>query len=153
VFSHFDNTFPHVKVLSRALAKSRALFHADPLVVCLTGAREWAPMYPMVRSVRLLEALREYRINGLPLFRYLRCKNYALGTFVPDFVYMCLHRNTSGIAYVKPVRLFLTNCLYPNVYLSVAYYCFRKALGFASLATGSGWQRAANARSAGTTSL
>lgn len=126
IFSEFDNTFPHVKIFSRAFAKSKAYFHARPLSVCLTGAREWAPMYPMVCSVRLVEALNEYRRNGLPLRRYLRCRNYALRNFVPDLAYMLLNRSTSGWPYLRPFRLLLANSVYPNSYLSVIYYVFRK---------------------------
>lgn len=126
VFSNFDNTFPHVTIFAKAFAKSKAFFHARPLIVCLTGAREWAPMYAMVRSVRLVEALNEYRKNGLPLVRYLRCKNYALRTFVPDLVYMCVNPKFSGYCYVKPFKSALSNCLYPNFYFSVVYYCLRK---------------------------
>jgi hypothetical protein len=126
VFSNFENTFPHVKIFAAAFARSRAFFHARPLLVCLTGAREWAPMYPMIRSVRLVEALEEYRRNGLPLLRYLRCRNHALRTFIPDLAYIYRTRESSGYVYLKPVRLALRNCLYPNFYLSVVYYCLRK---------------------------
>lgn len=129
VFSHFDNTFPHVKIFSRAFAKSQAFFHAKPLSVCLTGAREWAPMYPFIHSVRLVEALEEYRKNGLPYLRYVRCKNYALNNFIPDVTFMFLHRSSSGYAYVKPWRLILGNLLYPNVYLSFVRFCIRKLKG------------------------
>jgi glycosyltransferase involved in cell wall biosynthesis len=126
VFSNFDNTFPHVKIFAQAFSKSKAFFNASPLIVCLTGAREWAPMYKMVQSVRLVEALQVYRDNGLPLWRFLWCKNYALRTFIPDLVYMAIHRRSSGYAYIRPFRLAVRNCLYPNVYLSVVYYCLRK---------------------------
>ena len=83
-------------------------------------------MYPMVKSVRLVEALCEYRKNGLPLLRYLKCRNFALNTFVPDLVYMYLNKDTSGYAYINPTQLILSNCLYPNAYLSVLYYILRK---------------------------
>jgi glycosyltransferase involved in cell wall biosynthesis len=126
-FSHFDNTFPHVKIFANAFAGSKAFFVARPLSVCLTGAREWAPMYPMIKSVRLMEALVEYRRNGLPLARYLRCRNFALDTFIPNLAFMILHRRNSGLAYVNPVRLILGNLLYPNLYLSPVYYALRKA--------------------------
>ena len=68
IFSHFDNTFPHVKVFSAAFSNSKAYFQADPLSVCLSGAREWKQMSPLVSSVRLVEALDEYRKNGIKLF-------------------------------------------------------------------------------------
>jgi glycosyltransferase involved in cell wall biosynthesis len=126
-FSHFDNTFPHVKIFSRAFPGSRAWFNPEPLSVCLTGAREWAPMYPFVKSVRLVEALREYRRNGLPLLRYWRCRNFALSNFIPDFGSMIVHRERSGLRYVKPLPLLLSNLPYPNFYLSLVYFIIRKS--------------------------
>lgn len=125
-FSHFDNTFPHVKIFSKAFAKSRAFFNAKPLSVCLTGAREWAPMYPFVHSVRLVEAVSEYRKNGLSYIKYLQCKNYALDNFIPDFVSMFINKDHSGFLYINPLRLILSNCLYPNFYLSFIKFFIRK---------------------------
>lgn len=126
LFSHVDNTFPHVKIFANAFAKSKAYYSAEPLSVCLTGVREWAPMYPLVRSVRLVEVLSEYRKNGLPLLQFLRCKNFALAYFLPDFVLMFLNKQASGYFYIRPWALLLAHCLYPNFYLSVAYYVVRK---------------------------
>lgn len=125
-FSSFDNTFPHVKIFSQAFARSTAFFCATPLSVCLTGAREWAPMYPLVRSVRLVEALQEYRKNDLSWLQYVRCRNYALRTFLPDMLYMVLHKGKSGYVYTKPAALIRGNCLYPNFYFSVPYYVLGK---------------------------
>lgn len=124
-FSHFDNTFPHVKIFAKAFANSKACFHADPLSVCLTGAREWAPMGPLVMSVRLVEALEEYKKNGLPYVRYLYCKNYALNNAIPDFGSMIYYKKT-GLEYISPVRIVLKSCLYPNFYLSFFYFLHRK---------------------------
>ena len=126
VFSNFDNTFPHVKIFAKAFSSSNAYFYAKPLSVCLTGAREWAPMSSLVRSVRLVEAVEQYRENGLPFLSYLRCKNYALYSFLPDIVFMGLHKNTSGFKYIKPVKLCISHCLYPNVYLSPLYFILRR---------------------------
>ena len=125
-FSYFDNTFVHVKVFAKAFANSTAFFCEKPMSVCLTGAREWAPMYSMVRSVRLLEGLEEYRKNGLSFFRYIKCRNFALSYFWPDLVYIYIHRNKSGWEYIYPLRLIIFNCLYPNIYLSLFYFLFRK---------------------------
>jgi len=126
VFSHFDNTFVHVKIFAKAFSGSQAYFHSEPLSVCLTGAREWAPMYPFVRSVRLVEALDEYRKNGLSFIKYIKCRNFAMRTFIPDLLYMYLNRKTSGYIYVKMFKLILSNSLYPNSYLSLFYYLGRK---------------------------
>ena len=132
-FSHIDNTFPHVKIFATAFAESRAVFNAKPLNVCLTGVREWGPMYSFVHSVRLVEVLDEYRKNGLPFIRYLRCKNYALNSFIPDLVKMYITREDSGIEYINPMKLIFSNCLYPNFYLSFFYFFIRKLkLGLSS---------------------
>ena len=126
IFSHFDNTFPHVKIFSKAFAGSRAYFNSKALSVCLTGAREWAPMYPLVHSVRLVEALNEYRKHGLPYIRYLQCKNYALSKFIPHFMLMLMNKDCSGFIYISPLRLIICNCLYPNFYFSLIKYLLGK---------------------------
>ena len=126
VFSHFDNTFPHVKIFSVAFSKSKAYFQSDPLSVCLSGAREWAPMNPLVSSVRLVEALDEYRKNGLNYFQYINCKNYALSNIIPHILKMFLNKEKSGFIYINPKKHILNNMLYPNFYFSLIYYFIRK---------------------------
>lgn len=133
-FSHFDNTFPNIKVFAKAFSHSRAYFHAEPLTVCLIGAREWAGMAPLMRSVYLLDGLREYRRNGLSLARYAYCKNAALRHFGPDLVRMIANRQESGYPYQNPMRLVVRHVPYPNFYLSFAYPLF----------TGSMWRRLKN---------
>jgi glycosyltransferase involved in cell wall biosynthesis len=125
-FSHFDNTFPHIKIFAHAFSSSTAYFNPSPLNVCLTGAREWAPMYPFIHSVRLVEALSEYRKNGLSYWKYVYYKNYALNNFVPDFINMLLYKDRSGFAYIRPFKLILEYCLYPNFYLSIFYFIGRR---------------------------
>lgn len=125
-FSHFDNTFPHVKIFAKAFSSSKAYFNVRPLNVCLTGAREWSPMYPFIHSVRLVEALQEYRKNGLSYWKYVYCKNYALNNFVPDFINILLYKDRSGYAYIRPFKLMLEYCLYPNFYLSFFYFIGRR---------------------------
>ncbi|MBM9501967.1 glycosyltransferase family 2 protein [Leptospira sp. 201903071] len=128
-FSFFDNTFVHVKIFANAFSNSKAFFYSSPLSVCLSGAREWVPMYPLVRSVRLVEALDEYRKNGLSFLQYLKCRNYTLKFFIPDLIFMILHRRESGISYINPIRVILSNCIYPNFYLSFFYFFIRKLSG------------------------
>lgn len=125
-FSHFDNTFPHVKIFSNAFSSSKAYFNSRPLNVCLTGAREWSPMYPFIHSVRLVEALNEYRKNGLPYRQYVICKNFALNNFVSDFLYILLYKKKSGYIYIKPFNLLFNYCLYPNFYLSLIRFVRRR---------------------------
>ncbi len=126
LFSHFDNTFPHVKIFSAAFSNSKAYFQADPLTVCLSGAREWKKMNPLVSSVRLVEALDEYRKNGLNYFQYINCKNFALSNIIPHLLKMFLHKEESGYTYINTKKHVLNNMLYPNFYLSVIYYLKNK---------------------------
>lgn len=125
-FSTLDNMAPHVKIFAKAFARSETYLCAEPLTVNLSGAREWAPLYPLVKSVRLVEALEEYRKRGLPLLQYLRCKNYALNTFLPDLANILVHGERTGAAFINPARLLLSNAWYPNFYLSPFYYAGRK---------------------------
>ena len=127
VFSHFDNTFPHIKIFSVAFSNSKAYLQAEPLSVCLSGAREWSPMNPLVTSVRLVEALYEYRKNGLNFFQYIYCKNKALSNFIPHLIKMLLNKENSGYYYLIPRKHIINNMVYPNFYLSVIYY-FHKRL-------------------------
>lgn len=131
IFSHFDNTFPHVKIFAKAFSKSEAYFNTRPLSVCLTGAREWFPMNSLVMSVRLVEALKEYRKNGLPFWRYVYCKNYALNNFLPDFIKILLNKN-SGYAYINPAKLLAESFFYPNFYLSFLFFISKKIKYFFS---------------------
>ena len=126
IFSHFDNTFPHVKIFANAFSNSKAYFHAEPLSINLSGAREWAPMYPFIRSVRLIEALDEYHKNGLPYKTYWRCKNFALRNFIPDMVYTFVYKKESGYEYIKFFKLLFSNWLYPEFYWSFFRLAFRK---------------------------
>jgi glycosyltransferase involved in cell wall biosynthesis len=125
-FSHFDNTFPHLKIFSEAFAKSQAYFYATPVSVNLSGAREWSVLYPLVRTVRLIEALDEYMINGMSFFRYTRCKNFTLRYFIPDMVYLILNKDNSGYQYVNIWKILRNSIFYPNAWFSVFYYFINK---------------------------
>lgn len=130
LFSHVENTFPHLVVFSKAFANSTSYFYKKPLTACITGAREWAPMYPLIHSVRFIEILNIYRENGLPLFQYLKCRNFALKYFIPHIVKMLIHRRESGIQYLMPMKHVISNCLFPNFYLSFFYYTINKLKRF-----------------------
>lgn len=121
-----DNTFPHLKVFAKAFAGSTAYFHPRPLTACVSGAREWSPMYPFVRSVRLPQALDEYRRRGLPYGRWWRAKNAALKDFLPDLANMLVHRGRSGWEHAPVARLLAENAPFPNAWLSPLYYAARK---------------------------
>ena len=125
-FSSFENTFPHVKIISKAFKHSIAYFNTEPLSVNLSGVREWYAMSPLVMSVRLLEALEEYKKNGLPLIRYFVARNFALNNFFSDYIKLAFYREKSGGIYVNPLSVLIKNCLYPNFYFSVIYFFVKK---------------------------
>ncbi|MDC0964607.1 glycosyltransferase family 2 protein [Candidatus Pseudothioglobus singularis] len=126
IFSHFDNTFPHIKIFARAFSKSKAYFNDEPFIVSLSGVREWSNLYPLVHSIRMVEGLKEYRNNGLPYWNYVYCKNYALNNFIPEFTYLIIYKKSSGYAYINPIQIILESVLYPNTYLSFFYFILRR---------------------------
>ena len=125
-FSHFENTFPHIKIFANSFSNSKAYFSANPLSINLFGIREWSSFSPLINSVRLIEALGEYRKNGLPLFKYLIYKNFALNNFLPDLVKIRFYSGNTGREYIKFRSLIFSNFLYPNFYLSIFYFLFKK---------------------------
>lgn len=128
-FSNFDNTFPHVKIFAYAFSDSKAYFNSEPLIVSLSGVREWEPLQSMVMNIRLIEALNLYRARGLGLFKYLECKNYALRSFLPQLAWMVLNKKVSGIELVPLKKVLIHYAIYPNFYFSLLYYFLRKING------------------------
>ncbi|MDA9321671.1 glycosyltransferase [Gammaproteobacteria bacterium] len=124
-FSHFDNTFPHLKIWAYAFSNSTAYFNATPMNICVTGEREWAPMEPLVRNIRLIEALDAYRQNGMASWRYYYCKNFALRNYASLTVKMILSRKLYGFK-LNLLRHYFKCAFYPNVYLSLGYLFVRK---------------------------
>jgi glycosyltransferase involved in cell wall biosynthesis len=126
LFSSFDNTFPHMKVLAHAFSMSTAYYSAAPMIICLSGAREWTAMGSLIMSFRLVESLAIYRKCGLPLIQYIACKNYALRKFVPDFLKMIIYYKISGIKYITIMNFPYSNLLYPNFYFSIFIHLIDK---------------------------
>jgi glycosyltransferase involved in cell wall biosynthesis len=125
IFSHFDNTFPHIKIWADAFRSSRAFLNTDPLIVCINGIREWAPMTPMIMGVRLPEALRVYRASGMGWWRYIYSMNYAFRNFGSNITNMLLHRKV----YKFPLpfaKIIISSLPYPNTYLSIIYFIVRR---------------------------
>ena len=127
ILSHFDNSFPHIKIFAHAFSKSLAYFSVEPASACLSGAREWAPMGPLVMSIRLAEALEVYRDNGLEWGAYFRSRNAMLSNFFADMLRLTFNKKDSGGEYVKWPEVLLKNCIFPNFYLSFFYIFFRKS--------------------------
>jgi glycosyltransferase involved in cell wall biosynthesis len=126
LWSNLDNTAPHAKIFANAFSKSKAYFHAKPLSVNLHGVREWASLYAFVEIARIPELLDYYRSKGLNFFQYIYCKNFALRNFLNFFVKIFVSGKKSGSNYVNFSKHIFKNLIYPNVYLSLFYFIFRK---------------------------
>ena len=71
--------------------------------------------------------LEYYRKNGLNFWQYLYCKNFALRNFANYHLKIFLNRsNGSGWEYVNVFKNIVKNLIYPNAFLSIFYYLFRK---------------------------
>jgi hypothetical protein len=125
-WSNFDNTCGHTKVYANAFRNSKAYFCAEGLTVNCYGAREWAPLYPFIEIVRLPEVLDYYRSKGLSFKKYVLNKNYALRNFSNYFFKILIRGKEGGLNYVNFYRHVFLNLIYPNVYLSILHFIFRK---------------------------
>lgn len=121
LFSNLDNTYPHIKIFAYAFKNSEAYFNSKPLSINLYGVREWTSLYPIVRSIRSIDALEVYSKNGLTKKKLFIYKNHALQYFLPDIIKLFLNFKNS-YPYMKEILLFyFKNCYYPNLYLSILY--------------------------------
>jgi len=126
VWSNFDNTCLHPIVIANAFKNSKAYICADPLSINLLGVREWKKMYEFVEIVRIPELLDYYRTQGLSLKSYLYSKNFALRNFSNYLFKIIIGGNQMGRNYLNIKSHILKNLFYPNVYLSLIYFIFRK---------------------------
>jgi glycosyltransferase involved in cell wall biosynthesis len=125
-WSNFDNTCFFIKVFCEAFRNSKAFFCAKPLSVSLFGIREWGNLYPLVEIVRIPEALDYYRSKGLGFFQYIYTKNYALRNFFNYFFKILINGEKMGLNYINFKNHFFKNLIYPNAWLSIFYFIFRK---------------------------
>lgn len=126
VWSNFENTCFFIKVFCAAFINSKAYVCSRPLSISLHGVREWGGLYEFVEIVRIPEALDYYRSIGLSYFKYLRIKNYALRNFFNYFAKIIINGEKAGLKYVNFRKHFVMNLVYPNAWLSIIYFIFRK---------------------------
>ena len=126
VWSNFENTCFFIKVFCAAFKNSKAYVCSRPLSVSLQGVREWGSLYEFVEIVRIPEILDYYRSIGLNYFKYLKIKNFALRNFFNYFAKIIISGEKAGLQYVDFKRHFFMNLLYPNAWMSIVYFIFRK---------------------------
>lgn len=126
VWSNFDNTCTVAKVLARSFKKSKSFISAEPLSVNLFGKREWGSLYEFIEIVRIPELIEFYKKEGLPLLKYIYCKNFALRNFFNYFIKIIIVGNNAGLNYINFYKHFFRNLIFPNAWLSILYFLYRK---------------------------
>ena len=118
----------HLKIHANAFRKSLCYFQAEPLSVNLYGVREWRSLYPLIETFKLSESLDYYRSKGLNFFKYIYCKNYTLRNFASNLTKTIIGGKATGLYFLNFNKHIFQNLLYPNVYLSIFYFIFRKII-------------------------
>ena len=116
-FVNLQNTFPHLIVFAAAFSESKAYYSAVPHILSYGAARNWAPLYPIVRSLRLIEALDVYRANGLPICNYLNFKNKLLKYFFLDLYFINKLPKHQALELPTTKKMIGYFC-YPNFFMS-----------------------------------
>jgi glycosyltransferase involved in cell wall biosynthesis len=117
-FEDLDDTFPHAKIFANSFMGKKAYFSNKPIVVTISGKREWSHFYPLVRTFRLLDLLEEYRKNGLGFWMYFKNKNATLKYFSFDLMYY-LSKKDARWPELKISRYIRSGILCPNLYISL----------------------------------
>ena len=126
LYSSLDNTCPHIMIFANAFHNSQIWFQAKPLSINMIGEREWDDLYPFIVAIRIPEVLDEYYKYGLPLFQYLKCKNFALKRFIPNLLLMIFSKKYVGLKYISFKKNIFFSLFFPNIYIYPFYYFFKK---------------------------
>jgi glycosyltransferase involved in cell wall biosynthesis len=126
VWSTFDNTCLNGKVISTVFKDKKSFIFSKPLSVNFIGEREWTSLYDFVEIVRIPELLDYYRSQGMSFWRYIYCKNFALRNFFNFFTKIVIVGDRAGRNYVNFNKHFLQNLVYPNAWLSIIFFVFRR---------------------------
>ena len=59
-------------------------------------SKDWGHLWAFVEGVTIPQVVDNYRKEGLPFVRYLKCKNYALRRLIPSFFHMIKNRKNSN---------------------------------------------------------
>ena len=128
VGANLDSTCGYIKIYANAFKNSKALFYPEPVSVNCSGIREWSPKYELIEIVILPKILDYYFKKGLSLKKYLVNKNYALRNFANYFFKILIKGKEGGLQYINFYSDFVKNLIFPNAYLSIFYFVFRKLL-------------------------
>ena len=108
-----------------AFKNSNAYICVEPQSINLIGEREWYSLYEFVEIVRIPELLDFYRSIGMPLTKYLLCKNYSLRNFFNFFTKIFLRGKKGGISYINFYNHFFKNLVFPYAWFSIIFFVLR----------------------------
>ena len=120
---------PSYKKFFKAFATSKA-FLCNGLSVNLSGQREWSNFYPFIESIRIPETLDHYFKYGFSMRKYFLYKNHSLKNFLPSLFKIALLGKKGGLYNINIKRNLINNLIFPNFYLSLVYFIFRKIIFF-----------------------
>jgi glycosyltransferase involved in cell wall biosynthesis len=116
-FVDLDSTFPHSKIFANTFMESNAYLSNKPLIVAVSGVREWVEFYPFIRTFRFMDLLMEYKKNGLPYLKYWKNKNFTVKYFAYDALYSFRKRG-GRFPNIKLFKYLVSASGCPNFYFS-----------------------------------
>ena len=125
VWSNFDNTCLNAKIISTVFKNKECFICSKPLSVNLIGEREWVGLYEFIEIVRIPELLDYYRSQGMSLWKYIYCKNYALRNFFNFFTKIYINGSKAGRNYVNFYKHVFRNLIFPYSWLSIIFFVIR----------------------------
>ena len=125
VWSNFDNTCLNAKIISTVFKDKECFICSKPLSVNLIGEREWVSLYEFIEIVRIPELLDYYRSQGMSLWKYIYCKNYALRNFFNFFTKIFINGSKAGRNYVNFYKHIFRNLIFPYSWLSIIFFVIR----------------------------
>jgi len=121
LFDSHANTFPHVQIFALSFMGSDAFVSDATICYSFSDAREWRPYYPLIRSVRLLESLDLFRLQGLDEGVYHKLKSKSLRYFAEDMLRITFFKKWYwGAEYINIKALIRENIVYSGFWISVA---------------------------------
>lgn len=124
-FSTYTNTFPHSYIFSKSFNNPLSMVISDPIIIVTSSFREWANLYPYVRSFRLLEILElNYKKKNITLLKYIYIKNFLLRYYFVDLLYLFFKERKR--LYSLNFSTEITKFLYLFPYIYFIYYIVNK---------------------------
>ncbi len=126
-FSTLTNTFPHSYIFSIAFENPLSMVISKPVVMVSSGYREWAHLYPYVRSFRLIEIFEiNYKKRNISIFKFISIKNFLLRYYFVDLIYLFFKEK--NIFRRLEIKKEINKIVYPFPYIYLIYYLCIKFL-------------------------